>query len=62
MANAPTKGVDPYAIAGQLVGTFISIGFAKNNAKQQRELQEKNRTNVFGKSEADSGTISTGSN
>lgn len=41
MANAPTKGVDPYAIAGQLVGTFISIGFAKNNAKQQRQLQEK---------------------
>jgi hypothetical protein len=41
MANAPTKGVDPYSIAGQLVGTFISIGFAKDNAKQQRKLQEK---------------------
>ena len=32
---------DPYSLAGQLIGTFISIGFAKNNAKEQRKLQEK---------------------
>lgn len=28
-------------IAGQLIGTFISIGFAQNDAKKQRKLQEK---------------------
>jgi NADH/NAD ratio-sensing transcriptional regulator Rex len=41
---APSGGspkFDPYSLAGQLIGTFIQIGFAKDNAKQQRELQEK---------------------
>lgn len=42
MANAPTKGgISGGDIAGQLIGTFISIGFAKDNAKQQRKLEEK---------------------
>jgi len=40
-ASGGTPKLDPYSIAGQLIGTFISIGFAKNNAKEQRRLQEK---------------------
>lgn len=42
MADAPTKGgISGGEIAGQLISTFISIGFAQQNAKQQRELEEK---------------------
>jgi hypothetical protein len=35
------KGFSTTDVAGQLIGTFIQIGFAQNDAKKQRQLQEK---------------------
>jgi len=37
----PKGGISGGDIAGQILSTLIGIGFAQNNAKQQRELQKK---------------------
>ena len=39
--NNAKKGFSATDVAGQLIGTFIQIGFAQNDAKKQRQLQEK---------------------
>ena len=38
---AKQGGFDVGGLAGTLISTFIGIGFAKNDAKKQRQLQEK---------------------
>ena len=38
---AKQGGFDVGNLAGTLISTFLGIGFAKNDAKKQRQLQEK---------------------